>query len=217
MTTARNSENEVPRPAGGSLGQQSLASIVPQAAVILREELRSLVTGRANAFPTALTAETLTRQSPSEAVLEPARSLVETVVNSLKHRPDLLEQLLRPVTNAGMGAGSANTERVLTLRAPGTVAAGDVAYILLGLQNDDDEADECSLYATDLIGAGGQRIPASHVRVHPNPARIPSAGAIDVQVEISVPRETRVGQYTGLVQIDEGETWRALIQVTVGS
>jgi hypothetical protein len=206
---------ELSRPVGrGPVEERSLASIVPQAAAILRDEMQSRATGGGNRLPAALRTDELIAQT-AEAVPEPARSLVDTVVKSLKQRPDFLAQLLKTAADSRT-RHSGNKEGVLLLRAPGTVAAGDVAYISLGLENDDKEADECSLYATDLIGISGHRIPASHVRVHPNPARIPASGSKDVQIEIRVPSETRPGRYTGLLQSDDDDSLRALIQITVG-
>jgi hypothetical protein len=216
MTTVRYPYNEASKPVGRSPDyQQSLVSIVPQAVAILREEMQTLAAGGVDKLPTALMAQPLTDQTPAQSLPEPARSLVDTVVKSLKQRPDLLAQLLKTAADGGT-RDSGKKEGVLLLHAPGTVAAGDVAYISLGLENDDKEADECTLYATDLIGIAGHRIPASHVRVHPNPVRIPASGSNDVQIEIRVPSETPAGRYRGLLQTDDGESLRALIQVTVG-
>jgi hypothetical protein len=199
----------------GSVEERTLASIVPQASAILREEMQAPAVGAVNKLPTSLFSEQLPGQIPPEALPVRGRSLAETIVQSLKQRPDLLAQLLKTAADGGTG-DSGKKEGVLLLRAPGTVAAGDVAYISLGLENDDKEADECTLYATDLIGIAGHRIPASHVRVHPNPARIPASGSKDVQIEIRVPSETRPGRYTGLLQSDDDDSLRALIQITVG-
>jgi hypothetical protein len=205
-------------PGGVARERQALASIVPHAAAILREEMQSLAQGPTNTLPSALKAEPIVSQRLAEALPEPAESLVGTVVKTLKHRPDLLAQFLKTAADGVTrdSGNSGNMEGVILLGAPGRVAAGDVAYISLGLENDSQEPDECILYATDLIGIAGHRIPASHVRVHPNPAKIPASGSNDVQVEIRVPSETPAGRYTGLLQTEEGESLRALIQLTVG-
>jgi hypothetical protein len=216
MANERYPYNEASRLAGHDPDhQQSVASIVSHAAAILRGEMQSLATGPLNKLPTGLGADALTGKAPTEALPEPARSLVDTVVKSLKQRPDLLGQFLKPAADAGQ-SDRGTKEAVLLLRAPGTVAPGDVAEVSLSLQNDGTEADRCTLYATDLIGIVGHRIPASCLRVHPNPAYIPAGGSSDFQIEIRVPSETRPGRYTGLLQTDDGETLRALIQLTVG-
>ena len=100
--------------------------------------------------------------------------------------------------------------------APRLARAGEVAHVSLSLKNDNAEAIHCALCATDLIGVSGHRIPASHLRVSPNPAGIPAAGSTDVQIEIRVPSGTPAGRFTGLLQSDDGESVRALVQLTVG-
>ena len=100
--------------------------------------------------------------------------------------------------------------------APRPATAGEVAHVSLSLKNDNAEAIHCALCATDLIGVSGHRIPASHLRVSPNPAGIPAAGSTDVQIEIRVPSGTPAGRFTGLLQSDDGESVRALVQLTVG-
>ena len=100
--------------------------------------------------------------------------------------------------------------------APRPATAGEVAHVSLSLKNDNAETIHCALCATDLIGVSGHRIPASHLRVSPNPASIPVGGSTDVQIEIRVPSGTPAGRFTGLLQSDDGESVRALVQLTVG-
>ena len=100
--------------------------------------------------------------------------------------------------------------------APRLATAGEVAHVSLSLRNDNAETIHCALCATDLIGVSGHRIPASHLRVSPNPAGIPAAGSTDVQIEIRVPSGTPAGRFTGLLQSDDGESVRALVQLIVG-
>jgi hypothetical protein len=104
----------------------------------------------------------------------------------------------------------------IVLDAPRLATAGEVGHVSLSLRNVNAETNQCALYATDLIGVSGHRIPASHLRVSPNPASIPPAGSTDVQIEIRVPSGTPAGRYTGLLQSDDGESVRALVQLTVG-
>lgn len=125
----------------------------------------------------------------------------------------------RDASNLDVGstvAGGGNTATVLLLYAPRPAMAGEVAHVLLSLKNNDTKTDECALSASDLIGVSGHRIPVSHVRVSPNPASIPAAGSTDVQIEIRIPSAISAGRYTGLLQVDGGESLRALVQLTVG-
>ena len=195
--------------------RRSPASIVPEAAAILREEMESFTEG-ASRLSSALGSEIPLMQAPPGELREQARSLIDTVLGLLGQRPDVLAQLLKQVSvGARAEDGGGSREGVPLLRAARPVTAGDVAHLSLRLRNDDTEHDECTLCVTDLIGASGNRIPASHVRVSPQPARIPGGGSADVQIEIRVPSRTPAGCYTGLVQTDDGEALRALVQLTV--
>ena len=193
----------------------SAASIVSAAAAILQQEVQSL----AAAAPIARVARELGESALSAQLPQdlsgPVRDLVDALVRVVGNRPDWLAQLIRQPDIAS-GAGRAlDGGRVLLLRAAHEVSPGDIAHISLRLENDDSEADECILCATDLAGAPGYRIPAAHVRAIPQPVRVPGAGSAEVQIEVRVPSDTPPGLYTGLVQVDDGESLRALVQVIV--
>jgi hypothetical protein len=198
-------------------GRQSVASIVPEAIAILREEAQSLATGGASSLATAMGAGALTGGAPVGELQQKGRALVDTFVRLLERQPGQLPDLLRQTSAADGGRGdSGNNESVLLLRSAQPVTAGEVAHVSLTLKNDAPETDQCTLCATDLIGAGGRRIPGSHVRLLPSPISIPAEGSTDVQIEIRVPSGTPAGCYTGLLQTDDGESLRALVHVTVG-
>jgi hypothetical protein len=190
-------------------------SIVSQAAAVLAEEVQSLAAGSLSRLSTLVRAGTPSSQAPVEELRGQARALVDTFVRVLGQGPDGFAHLLRENAATARTRDGGNTETVLSVQAPRSVPAGDVAYVSLRLMNDDAEKDECALVATDLIGVSGHRIPASHVRVSPNPASIPAEGSTDVQVEVRVPSGTQAGCYSGLLQADDGESVRALVHVTV--
>jgi len=201
------------RPAGG----RTQDSIVTEAAAILAEEVQSFTAGGVSKLSTLLVgAGAPSRQAPAEELREQTRSLIDTLVQVLGQRSDRLAQLVAQTAAASGTPNDGNTETVLLLRARQPVQAGDVAQMSLRLMNDDSAKDECALFATDLIGFSGRRIPASHVRVSPNPTSIPAEGSTDVQVEVRVPSGTPAGCYTGLLQTEDGDSLRALVQVRVG-
>lgn len=189
-----------------------VTSIVSTAAEILREELPSLVASGIGQLPAALVPSALPIAGQPGGGVEP---LVNALAPLLKTAPG---QLLQLITQApavqGRDDGNAQAIRILGTSQP--VAPGDVTRLLLNLENDDDQADECEIHLTDLIGPSGHRLPAAHVRVSPNPSRIPPHGAADIRIEIRIPSGTRPGWYTGLLQADDGESLRALVQVQVG-
>ena len=189
-----------------------VTSIVSTAADILREELPSLVASGIGQLPAALLSAALPIAGQPGGGVEP---LVNALAPLLKIAPGELLQLITQAP-AIQGGEDGNAQAIRILGTPQPVAAGEVTRLLLNLENDDDQADECGIHVTDLIGPSGHRLPASHVRVSPNPSRIPAHGAADIRVEVRIPSGTAPGWYTGLLQTDDGESVRALVRVQVG-
>jgi hypothetical protein len=189
-----------------------VTSIVSTATDILRQELQSLVASGIGQIPATLLPSAVPVPDQLGGGVQP---LVDALARLLKIAPAQLLQLITqaPAIQSGQD-GNAQSIRILGTSHP--VAAGDVTRLLLNLENDDEQADECGIHVTDLIGPSGDRLPASHLRVSPNPARIPAHGAADIRIEVRIPSGTAAGWYTGLLQTDDGESLRALVQVQVG-
>ena len=188
-------------------------SIVSTATDILREELQSLAASGIGQIPATLLPNALPGSEQLDGRVQP---LVDALSRLLKVPPGQLTQLIFQTPSSSPGAEDGSSQSVRVLRTPHPVAAGSVTRLSLHLENDDDQPDECGLYVTDLIGPSGARLPASHVRVSPNPTRIAGHGSADVQIEVRIPSGTAAGCYTGLLQTDDGEDLRALVQVRVG-
>ena len=113
------------------------------------------------------------------------------------------------------GDGSSQSVRVLRTSRP--VAAGDVTRLSLHLENDDDQPDECTLYVTDLDwpfrGSGSRRRTCV---CHRTPPAFPAAGRPTSRLRCEFRATLPTGWYTGLLQTDDGEALRALVQVRVG-
>jgi len=187
-----------------------VTSIVSTAIDILREELPSLAASGIGQIPALLS----TPLRIPEHLPGGVQPLVDALAQLFQVPSGQLMQLIAgtPATQGG-GDGDSRSIRVLSTSRP--VAAGDVTHLLLNLENDDDRPDECGLHVTDLVGPAGARLPSSHVRVSPNPARIPAHGSTEIRVEIRIPSGTAPGGYTGLLQADDGEALRALMEVRV--
>jgi hypothetical protein len=186
---------------------------VSQAVAILREEAQLLSTATAGVLPTLGANSGV--HAPVEQLREQARMLVDTFVRVLGQRPEGLAYLASQTVGTGASGSGSKVASLLVLKAAAPVKPGDMALLSMRLVNDDSEADDCTIFVTDLIGASGGRIPSTHVRVFPRCASIPPAGTAEVSIEVRVPSGTLEGCYTGLLQSDDGESLRALIHVTV--
>lgn len=190
-----------------------VASIVSIATGILREELPTLAANGIGRIPATLWQDAFARPERLDGSVQP---LVDALLGFLKVPPDQLVQLIGQIPGVTRPGGERNGQSMRVLRTPHSATAGDLTRLSLHLENDDDQPDECGFYVTDLIGPSGSRLPASHVRVSPNPVRIAGRGSADVQIEVRIPSGTTAGWYTGLLQTDDGEDLRALVQVLVG-
>ena len=191
---------------------KSATSIVSTAAAVLREELQSLATSTASRLSPSLGAGAL-QGLPADQLRGQVQSLVDGLSRLVNLPPGQLTQLINQAVRA---EDNGTCESVRVLQSSRAAAAGDVSRLSLHLENDDAEPDECILCVTDLIGPSGHRIPSSHVRVSPQPAHIPGSASAEIQIEVRIPSGTPAGWYTGLLQTDDGEALRALVQVRVG-
>lgn len=116
-------------------------------------------------------------------------------------------------TSVATGDGITRTLQLLEVLQ--AAVPGGVAHGWLRLNGAGARTHAGTLHVTDLVGASGDRIPAAHIRVSPNPVGILAAGATDVQIEIRIPSQTPAGRYTGLLQAGGGATFQALVQVEV--
>jgi hypothetical protein len=104
---------------------------------------------------------------------------------------------------------------VLPRHASAPTAAGEVAQISLVLANAHGRPTACAINVTALMGPAGYQIPASHLRVAPNPANIAAGGLTDLLIEIRVPSAAPAGRYLGLLQADGTEPAQRLLQLVV--
>ncbi len=192
---------------------KAVTSIVSTATDVLRGELQSLAASGIGQIPAALLPNALPGVAQLDGRVQP---LVDALSQLLRVPAGQLTQLIFQTPSSMPADGNGSSESVRVLRTSQPVPAGEVTRLSLHIDNDDDQPDECGLYVTDLIGPSGSRLPASHVRVSPNPTRIAGHGSADVQIEVRIPSGTAAGWYTGLLQTDDGEDLRALVQVRVG-
>ena len=195
-----------------------LPSFVQKATAVLSDELKGFASRGTEPFGKAFPSEPIDLEPATERFREQARELVDTFVKILEHRPEQMGRFVSQVAGVGSSHGDDDTRSVPLLKPPPPANSGQAGCIVLSLENDDaHETVECTLYATDLVGSSGHRIPATQVNVSPNPVRIPSGGSAEVRIEIRVPTGTPPGSYAGLLQASHGGLERAVLQLSVGS
>jgi hypothetical protein len=115
------------------------------------------------------------------------------------------------------GSANAGITRLPTVRMPGTVAPGKNAELTMSLENDSDTATaEFTLHSSELVSAGGARIPASAVMFKPATLAVGPRAAGRVAVRVRVPKDAKPGSYEGLLRATQLDGLRAMLAVNVG-
>jgi hypothetical protein len=116
----------------------------------------------------------------------------------------------------GNGAPQASATRLTTVRVPGTVAAGDRGEVSVSLENESEAATaEFTLHSSELVSAGGHRIPADHVTFDPATLSVPPRESGLVKVMVTVPAKSPAGMYEGLLRATHLDGLRAMLVVQV--
>jgi hypothetical protein len=111
---------------------------------------------------------------------------------------------------------STASEQLPRLLVPRPVKAGSSAEVPMTLENSGQKPTErTTFHCTDLVDAGGNRLPASSVSFKPRSLIIAAQKSAKVTVVLNVPEGTPPGVYSGLVQASKLNQLRALLAVEV--
>lgn len=115
------------------------------------------------------------------------------------------------------GSANAGVTRLPTVRMPGTVAPGKDAQLMMSLENESDATiAKFTLHSSELVSAGGARIPASAVMFEPATLAVGPRAAGSVAVRVCVPANAKPGSYEGLLRATQLDGLRAMLVVNVG-
>ncbi|WP_156898267.1 hypothetical protein [Methylocapsa acidiphila] len=95
------------------------------------------------------------------------------------------------------------------------LAPGDVGEMVLSLTSERETPPiTISLRPSDLV-AGGSRIPANSIRIHPSTVTVSSGIPTDVTVKVMAPPDARPGVYAGTISATGDETFSVPFQAEV--
>lgn len=118
--------------------------------------------------------------------------------------------------NGDEGARRSSGARLTTVRVPGTVAPGERGEVSVSLENASETATaEFTLHCSELVSAGGDRIPSGNVTFHPATLAVPPRESGLVKVSVAVPSSVRPGMYEGLLRATYLDGMRAMLAVQV--
>ena len=118
--------------------------------------------------------------------------------------------------NGGDGARQSSGARLTTVRVPGTIAPGERGEVSVSLENASESATaEFTLHCSELVSAGGDRIPSGNVSFSPATLSVPPRESGLVKVSVAVPSSVRPGMYEGLLRATYLDGMRAMLAVQV--
>lgn len=202
-----------------SSSDRPIPSIVQKAAAVLSDELKGGTTPSADSFGDLSLSGPTDFEGTVDRLRQQAGKLVDTLLSALQNRPERVVEIASQIAALRETSDGDNSRRVLLLKPPPPVTPGQATRpIVLELINDDpSESIDGVLYATDLVGTSGQRIPAGQVHVSPKRIPIPAGGSAEVQMEIGVPHGTQPGSYVGLLRTDDADLLQAVVKISVVS
>ena len=140
---------------------------------------------------------------------EQAGRMVNVSASYLPERP-------RPASGTDNGSTRTAGIRLSTVRMPGTIAPGGQGELTMSLENESDETvAEFTLHSSELVSAGGSRIPADHVSFKPATLSVAPRTSGMVTVRIRVPSDAVPGTYEGLLRATQLDGLRAMLVVQV--
>lgn len=120
-------------------------------------------------------------------------------------------------TRGTPGSAEAASTKLATVRMPGKVAPGQIAELMMSLENESDSATaEFTLHSSELVSSSGERIAASAVTFEPATLAVGPRAAGTVAVRVHVPSSAAPGSYEGLVRATQLGGLRAMLILDVG-
>lgn len=120
------------------------------------------------------------------------------------------------ITSAPSQSASTAANQVPVLRNEKTNKPGEELSINMQLQNESKENEmKVNLRETDLVSPSGDRILARNIRMEPEVLNLKPGEKQNVAIIVKIPRSTKSGQYSGLVQDKKIQGLQAMVSVDV--
>lgn len=190
--------------------------LADKADAILKEELHGRSNQNTPLIPGGFNQDLMDLTPNLEQLRQQAYKLVDTFLQMLKDRPELLTQFVSQFSSIERPLQTNVALPFPLLKVPLPVNAGEIGHIPISLINDDPKDTlNHALHTTDLVNASGHKISADHINVSSNRSKVLPGESVDEQIEIRIPPGTPPGIYSGLLQAEESTVGQTVIQVTV--
>lgn len=222
--TAGAGKKKVEIPASLKDLTETTSHVVMRAASILEEEIARGIIAAKEIEGKFLNVEKTRSRDPEEVIQRfrrDAHEVIDIFIDLVSAASTRAAQVARTtiITGGGSRAGKGETaaaDKVPALTMPRPVKAGESSQVEMTLENDSDKAtDKFGFYASDLLNADGDRIPASHVTFEPSSLVIGPKKSEKVTIIVKAPKGTPAGAYSGLIQATNLNQLRAVLEVRI--
>lgn len=209
MTRNFTPQSVVPGAIPSAAAGQQAATIVSEAASILDEEMAKgvLAARGANQFPHYRDAD------PGSTVL---RQVHDVIDNIARIWPSMQGAATQWPGASVAAANNGDDEALPNLKPASVLRPGQRGTISMMLCNKEDRSVRLTPISTDLISSTGGRISSQLFEFVPGEVRLDPGEQKELQGRITVPVESALGCYVGLLVVTGVDYLRALITIEVG-
>tara|TARA_R110001632_G_scaffold48496_1_gene122161 strand:+ start:786 stop:1484 length:699 start_codon:yes stop_codon:yes gene_type:complete len=147
-----------------------------------------------------------------------AHEVIDMLMDVVSVAATQLETVSNRVVNIIPTSNKPNSQstQVPIIQSDKPSAPGSTQEIKMQLQNDSDEkVMNVELADADLFAPSGERILARNVSVKPKVLSLKPGEKKHVTIQVKVPKNTKVGKYSGLLQDKNIENLQAMLAVEV--
>lgn len=196
--------------------------IVKLAADILEEEIAAGIIAAKEIEKKVINVEEVRSQDVDHIVTR-FRSDAHEVVDILLDVVSVASKQLENISNRVVNISTVNKNKsekqptnVPVIRNEKAVAPGEETAIAMLLQNDSREnLMKVELNETDLVSPSGKRILTRNIRMRPKVLKLNPGDKKEVKVIVKVPKNTKPGQYSGLLQDKQIPNLQAMLTLDV--
>lgn len=200
------------------------SKVVQQAAAILEEEIAAGIIAAKEVEKNFADVEDLRSRRPDAVVQrfrQDAHEVADLLTDMISIAANSLDNMVSRASEIRIDRETtrpsvSSSQRIVTLTVPYALRAGASGSASVVLQNDGDLlVSEFALRSTDLVGFAGKKIDATNVTFKPRKVALPPRGKQEFSINVSIPRGTPSGSYSGQIQSTGLQIFRALFVIEV--
>ena len=199
------------------------SEVVQKAASILEEEIAAGIVAAKKVEEQFINVKEMRSEISGDVIprfRKDAHDIIDILIDLVNAAAKSLDGFTQQIVSINGGTGNPKPNpsggTIPTLNLPKSVKAGASANVPMTLQNDSNKTTEkFEFFITDLVNGEGGRISARQISFKPASLTIEPQKTEKVVVSISVPKTTKPGVYSGLIQATRLDQLQAVLAIKV--